>query len=184
MFFRNMGLMGGLRRHPDGDIITMDQEYLRHFHTPLDKVFDTVIPPQISFSEVLRPHERDGQCSFPTTFVLSDPLVGEMANSMEQEFTTYIGKQNEDGKRKTINLSFMSFGDVYSILTEIEISPGLGQKDQESSHVISASKAQTEERTKREYMYAKPKKLSGITFNDNFGLNPFGDISDLMVDFD
>jgi hypothetical protein len=116
--------------------------------------------------------------------VLSDPLVGEVAKIMEHEFTTYRGKQNEDGKRN-IDLSYRSPGDVYNISAEFENSPCLGQRDKGNSHVISEFKAQTQEQsTKREYMYAKPQKLSGITFNDNFGLNPFGDISDLMVDFD
>lgn len=53
--------------------------------------------------------------------------------------------------------------------------------------VLSKSEAQKEVQiTKAQYVpYAKPeKKLSGITFNDNFGLNPFGDISDLSVDWD
>ena len=165
----------------------MDQEYLRHFHTPLDKVFDTVIPTQVSFSEVLPPHERDGQCNFPVTFVLSDPLVGEVTKIMEDEFTAYLGQHKKEGERKLIDLSYghESFGDAHNMSAEFEPSPCLGQREQGKSPVISEAKAQTEEQsTRREYMYKKPQKLSGITFNDNFGLNPFGDISDLMVDFD
>ena len=122
-----MGLTGELLRCYDRDV-----------YNPMNRISEPEWLVEVSYLEMLERQNKDiPQATLPG-FVLSEPLVEEVAQRVEYEF---LSKSETSKEVQTPKPQYVS--------------------------------------------YVKPKKeLSGITFNDNFGFNPFGDISDLSVDWD